>query len=68
MTSQCRSGPGTAASAWPVPTLERTYLGRLDHEAAGGRCGWIIWFTVNYPAAAEPVPALACSRSERKAP
>ena len=30
MTSQCRSGPGTATSAWPVPTLERTYPGRLD--------------------------------------
>ena len=30
MTSQCRSGPGTALSAWPVPTLERTYPGRLD--------------------------------------
>ena len=30
MTSQCRSVPGTASSAWPVPTLERTYPGRLD--------------------------------------
>jgi hypothetical protein len=38
------------------------------YGAAGGRCGWIIWFTVNYPAAAASIPALACSRSERKAP
>jgi len=160
MTTQCRSGPGAAASAWPVPTLERTYPGRLDqgqqvraalrsflcgcpvadeviagvwelaantclhsnsklpggqfaitvhdftgdyvytevrdqgstwnadlgqaaewphglyfvqqiaatYGAAGGRRGWLIWFTVNYPAVAAPVPALACSRSERKAP
>jgi hypothetical protein len=29
-TNQCRSGPGTTASAWPVPTLERTYPGRID--------------------------------------
>jgi hypothetical protein len=149
MTSQCRSVPGTAASAWPVPTLERAYSGRLDqghqvraalrsflddcliadeviagvwelaanaclhsnsklpggqfaitvhdftgdyvyaeirdqgstwnadlgkaaewphglylmqqiattYGSAGGRRGWIIWFTVNYPVAA-PVPAL----------
>jgi hypothetical protein len=151
MTTQCRSGPGAAASAWPVPTLERTYPGRLDqgqqiraalrsflggcpvadeviagvrelaanaclysnsklsgrqfavtvhdftgdyvyaevrdqgstwnadickaaewphglylvqqiaatYGAAGGQRDWVIWFTVNYPAAAEPVPALA---------
>ena len=150
MTNQCRSGSSTAASAWPVPTLERTYPGHLDqgqqvraalrsflhdcpvadeviavvwelaanaclysnsnrpggqfamtvhdftgdyvyaevrdqgstwdadlgqaaecphglyllqqmattYGAAGGRRGWIIWFTVSYPAAA-PVPALA---------
>jgi anti-sigma regulatory factor (Ser/Thr protein kinase) len=160
MTSQCRSEPSTAAFAWPVPTLERTYPGQLDqgqqvratlrsflrgcpvadeviagvwelaanaclhsnsklpggqfavtihdftgdyvyaevrdrgstwnadlgkaaewphglylvqqiaatYGAAGGRRGWLIWFAVNYPAVAAPVPALACSRSERKAP
>lgn len=148
-TNQCRSGPGTTASAWPVPTLERTYPGRIDqgqpvraalrsfldecpvadevitvlwelaanaclhsnsgrpggqfaftvhdftgdyvyaevrdqgspwdadlsqpaerphglylmqqlattYGAAGGRRGWIIWFTMNYPAAT-PVPPL----------
>jgi hypothetical protein len=28
MTSQCRSGSSTVASAWPVPTLERTYPGQ----------------------------------------
>ena len=27
MTNQCRSGSGTVVSAWPVPTLERTYPG-----------------------------------------
>jgi len=151
MTSQCRSGPGVASSAWPVPTLERTYPGRLDqgqrvraalrsflgdcpvtdeviacvwelaanaclysnsklaggqfaiavhdftgdyvyaevrdqgstwdadlgkaaerphglylvqqiaatYGAAGGRCGWIIWCTVNYPAVVASAPALA---------
>src|SRR6266700_2065723 len=36
------------------------------YGAAGGRRGWIIWFTMNYPAAAASVPALACSRSERE--
>jgi anti-sigma regulatory factor (Ser/Thr protein kinase) len=148
-TSQCRSESGTATSAWPVPTLERTYPGQLEqgqqvraalrsflaacpvadevitvawelaanaclysnsrkpggqfgmtihdftsdyvyaevrdqggtwdanlsqaaesphglylmqqiattYGAAGGRRGWIIWFTVNYPTAT-PVPAL----------
>jgi hypothetical protein len=29
-TNQSRSGPGTATSAWPVPTLERTYPGQID--------------------------------------
>jgi hypothetical protein len=29
-TNQCRSESGTAASAWPVPTLERTYPGQID--------------------------------------
>jgi anti-sigma regulatory factor (Ser/Thr protein kinase) len=149
-TSQCRSESGTAASAWPVPMLERTYPGQLEqgqqvraalrsflaaclvadevitvawelvanaclysnsrkpggrfgmtvhdftsdyvyaevrdqgstwdadlsqaaesphglyvtqqiattYGAAGGRRGWIIWFTVNYPTAT-PVPAFA---------
>ena len=38
------------------------------YGAAGGQRGWIIWFTVNYPAVAASVPALECSRSERKAP
>src|SRR5438067_9516703 len=46
------------AAEWPhglylVQQIAATY------GAAGGRCGWLIWFTVNYPAAAEPVPALA---------
>ncbi len=55
------------AAEWPhglylVQQIAATY------GAAGGRCGWLIWFTVNYPAVAAPVPALACSRSERKAP
>jgi hypothetical protein len=148
-TNQCRPGLSAAAFAWPVPTLERTYPGRIDqgqlvravlrsflgdcpvadeviavawelaanaclysnsnrsdgqfavtvhdftgdyvyaevrdqgstwdadlsqaaecphglylmqqlattYGAAGGRRGWIIWFTVNYPATT-PVPAL----------
>jgi anti-sigma regulatory factor (Ser/Thr protein kinase) len=158
MTSQCRSGPGMAASIWPVHTLERTYPGQLDqgqqvrsalrsflddspiadeviagvwelaanaclysnsklsggqfaitihdftgdyvyaevrdqgsawnadlgqaaewphglylmrqlaatYGAAGGRRGWLIWFTVNYPAAAG-ISGRACSQTERKA-
>jgi len=159
MTSQCRSGSSTAASAWPVPTLERIYPGRLDqgqkvraalrsfldgcpvadeviavvwelaanaclysnsklsggqfaitvhdftgdyvyaevrdqgstwdadlgktiewphglylmqqiaatYGAAGGRRGWLIWFTVNYPAVA-PVPALASRQIPSRRP
>jgi anti-sigma regulatory factor (Ser/Thr protein kinase) len=29
-TNQRRSGPGATTSAWPVPTLERTYPGHID--------------------------------------
>jgi len=29
-TNQCRSESGIAASAWPVPTMERTYPGQLQ--------------------------------------
>jgi hypothetical protein len=157
MTSQCRSGSSTTASAWPVPTLERTYPGRpgqgqqvraalrsfLDscpvadeviavawelvanaclysdsklpggqfaitvhdfasdyvyaevrdqgsawdadlgksaewphglylmqqiaatYGAAGGRRGWIIWFTVNYPAAAASSPGAGAQADPR---
>ena len=55
------------AAEWPrglylVQRIAATY------GAAGGRRGWLIWFTVNYPADAASIPALACSRSERKAP
>jgi hypothetical protein len=54
------------AAEWPhglylVQQIAATY------GAAGGRRGWLIWLTVNYPAVAASIPALACSRSERKA-
>ena len=159
MTDQCRSGSGTAASAWPVPTLERTYPGHpgqgqqvraalrsflagspvadevtavvwelaanaclysnskrpggqfaitvhdftgdyvyaevrdqgsswdadlgqpaecphglslrqqlaASYGAAGGRRGWMIWFTVSYPAA-KPVPALPARQVPARPP
>ena len=159
MTNQCRSGSSTAASAWPVPTLERTYPGHpgqgqqvraalrsflagspvadevtavawelaanaclysnskrpggqfaitvhdftgdyvyaevrdqgsswdadlsqaaecphglyllqqlaTTYGAAGGRRGWMIWFTVSYPAA-QPAPALASRQVPSRPP